>query len=337
VFGQTEFDLTDTLTLIAGARWTEDDKSYDFQQAWLGAEGLYVFFEGAGPGDVPYFDYQDSLDEGDWSGRIQLNYQPSDDLLWYGSINRGIKSGGFNSPVDATGLLGVNVDEQFIPFDQNNDVMDYDGEVLTAYEAGLKSTWLEGRARFNASVFYYDYSDYQISNFVGVTQTVFNSDGNLWGGEVEIAASPYEGLDLLLGVSLLDSEVDVPDGIRPDGKRTSDAVLSPELTLNGLMRYSWTAFGDGTLSAQGDFSWRADQIFNLSNVPVVREDSFAVVNARFGYDSPGDRFFATVFVKNLLDEEYREYAFDTTGDFGSVEGVAGLDRWYGVTAGIRWR
>ena len=337
VFGQTEFDITDTLTLIAGARWTEDDKDYDFQQAWLGADGLYVFFEGASPGDVPYFAYQNSIDEGDWSGRIQLNYQPTDAILWFASINRGIKSGGFNSPVDATGLLAVNEDEQFIPFDQDNSVMDYDGEVLTSYEAGLKSTWLDGRARFNASVFYYDYSDYQISNFVGVTQTVFNTDGTLWGGEVEIAASPLEGLDLLLGVSLLDSEVDLPEGIRPDGKLTSEAVLAPELTLNGLARYSWTAFGSGRLSAQGDFSWRGRQIFNLSNTEVVREGSFAVMNASLGYTTASDRYFATVFVRNLFDEEYREYAFDTTGDFGSVEGVAGLERWYGVTLGVRWR
>ena len=211
------------------------------------------------------------------------------------------------------------------------------GEVLTAYEAGLKSTWLEGKARFNASIFYYDYSDYQISNFVGVTQTVFNSDGTLWGGEVEIASSPIEGLDLLLGASLLDSEVDVPAGIRPDGGTTSDAVLSPALTVNGLIRYGWSAFGDGTLAVQGDFSWRDDQVFNLSNTPVVLEGSYALANASVNYTSASEKFFATAFVKNLFDEEYREYAFDTTVGFGSIEGVAGLDRWYGVTAGIRWR
>ncbi len=337
VFAQGDFDLTETLTLTAGARWTHDKKDYTFQQAWLGAEGLYVFFEGAAPGDVPYFDYRNSISDGDWSGKFQLNYKPSDDILWYGSINRGIKSGGFNSPVDATGLLATNIDEQFIPFDQNNAVMEYAGEVLTAYEAGLKSTWLDGKARFNASIFYYDYSDYQISNFVGVTQTVFNSDGRLWGGEVEIASSPIEGLDLLLGASLLDSEVDVPAGIRPDGGTTSDAVLSPALTVNGLIRYGWSAFGDGTLAVQGDFSWRDDQVFNLSNTPVVLEGSHALANASVNYTSASEKFFATAFVKNLFDEEYREYAFDTTVGFGSIEGVAGLDRWYGVTAGIRWR
>lgn len=337
VFGQTEFDLTESLTLIAGARWTEDRKDYDFRQGWLGAEGLYVFFEGASPGDVPYFAYQKATKDGDWSGKLQLNYKPSDEMLWFASINRGIKSGGFNAPVDATGLLAVNEDGQYIPFDQNNSVMDYGGEVLTSYEAGFKSTWLDGRARVNASVFYYDYSDYQISNFVGVTQTVFNSDGTLWGGEVEVAATPYDGLDVMLGMSLLDSEVDVPAGIRPDGGRTSDTVLSPKVTLNGLVRYSWAAFGDGSLAAQADFSWRGDQIFNLSNTPVVREDSYVVANASLGYTSPGDKYYATAFVRNLFDKEYREYAFDTTAGFGSVEGVAGLDRWYGVTAGIRWR
>ncbi len=337
VFGQTEFELTDTLTLEAGARWTQDKKDYSFQQAWLGAEGLYVFFEGAAPGDVPYFDFTDSFNEGDWSGKVQLSYRPNEDLLWYGSINRGIKSGGFNSPVDASGLLATNVDEQFIPFDQDNAAMVYDGEVLHAVEVGFKSTWLDGKARLNASAFYYDYSDYQISNFVGVTQTVFNSDGTLWGGEVEIASSPIDGLDILLGMALVDSEADLPAGIRPDGGTTSESVLAPKWTLNGLVRYGWPVFGEGELALQADFYWKDDQIFNLSNTAVSSEDAYGVVNMSVNYTSPSDTFYASVFAKNVFDEEYREYGFDLSSGFGSCECGPGPERWFGITAGYRWQ
>ena len=41
-------------------------------------------------------------------------------------------------------------------------------------------------------------------------------------------------------------------------------------------------------------------------------------------------------MNNLLDENYRVGAFDTTASFGSVEGVAGPERWYGLTVGYRW-
>ncbi|CAN0201755.1 unnamed protein product, partial [Phaeothamnion confervicola] len=337
LFSQVDFDLTEQLTLTTGARWTNDNKDYSFRQSWTGADGLYVFFQDAQPGDVPYFDYRDSFDQGDWSGKIQLDYKLSDAWLWYGSVNRGIKSGGFNAPVDASGLLAVNADGQFIPFAQNNAAMRYDGEVLTSYEGGFKSTFLDGKARLNIAAFYYDYSDYQIYNLEGLTQTVFNSDGKMRGGEIEIAASPVQGLDMLLGISLLDSKVDLPAGIRPDGKTTSEATQAPKKTLNGLVRYALPGFADGTFAVQGDFQWKDDQIFNLSNTNVIKEGDHVVANASLSYTTANKSFYAMAFVKNLFDERYRDYAFDTTGSFGSVEGVAGLKRWYGLTAGYRWR
>jgi iron complex outermembrane receptor protein len=336
-FGQVDYDLTDRLKLTVGARWTDDQKDYHFQQSWDNVDGLYVFFQGVeGPGNLPYFDFKEKYSNGDWSGKVQLDFQQSDALLWYGSINRGIKGGGFNAPVDASGLLGVNESGQYIPFDQNNDAMRYGSEVLTSYEAGFKANLFDGRARLNASAFYYDYADNQIYNMVGLTQVVFNSSGTMWGGEVEFVVSPLDGLDLMLGTSVLDSTVDLPAGIRPDGKTSSDPVVSPKLTLNGLARYEWSIGGDRSLSVQGDFLWKDKQIFNLSNTPVAKEGSYAVVNASIGYSSGDSGLYATAFVKNLFDENYRIGAFDTTASFGSVEGVAGPERWYGVTLGYRW-
>jgi iron complex outermembrane recepter protein len=336
-FGQVEFDLTDQMMLTVGGRWTRDKKDYAFTQAWTGADGLYVFFENAGPGTVPYFDYSDSFSKSDWSGKAQLDYRPNDDLLIYGSVNRGIKSGGFNAPVDASGLLAGNEFGQFIPFAQDDAAMRYDGEVLTTVEAGFKSTLLGGRARLNAAAFYYDYNDYQIYNLVGLTQIVFNSDGRMWGGEVELVASPTDGLDLMLGVSLLDSSVDLPPGIRLDGGLKSDSALAPKWTFNGLARYEWPAFGDGRFNVQTDFFWKDSQIFNLSNTPVVREGSYLVANASIGYTGASGAWYASAFVKNLFDKEYREYAFDLTGGFGNVASNGGPERWYGVTLGYRWR
>lgn len=337
-FGQVDYDINDQLKLTVGARWTDDKKDYRFRQSWENVDGLYVFFQGVEtPGSVPYMDFKDKYSNGDWSGKIQLDYKPSDDVLWYASINRGIKGGGFNAPVDASGLIGVNEFGQFIPFDQNDAAMQYDGEVLTSYEVGFKSTLFDGRARLNASTFYYDYADNQIYNMVGLTQVVFNSNGKTWGGELELAASPVDGLDLMLGASLLDATVDLPTGIRPDGKTKSDPVVSPKLTLNGLARYQWSMGGDRTLAVQGDFFWKDKHIFNLSNTAVVKEDSYAVVNASVTYASGATGLYATAFVKNLFDESYRMGAFDTTASFGSVEGVAGPERWFGLTLGYRWR
>ena len=336
VFGQWDYDLTDTLTLAIGGRWTEDKKEYDFAQGWTGADGFFVFFDGATGSEVPYARYEQSTSDGDWSGKIQLDYKPSEDWLWYASVNRGIKSGGFNLPVDASGILDVNAFGQFVPFAQNNSVMSYDGEVLTAYEVGLKSTILDGTTRINATAFYYDYEDYQVYDLQGLTQFVFNANGTIQGAEVEVVTTPLQGLDILLGLSAIDSEVeDLPLSVQADGK--SEAVLAPEWAVIGLVRYAWPAFG-GTLAVQTDFAWKDDHIFNLSGTSVIREDDYTVVNASVNYTSDDEHFYGSLFVKNVLDKEYRQYAFDVSGDagFGSTEDVSGVERWVGLTLGFRW-
>src|SRR5690606_2434579 len=131
-------------------------------------------------------------DDEDYSARAVLNWRPREDLLVYAGISRGTKAGGFSAPLDAL-LLPTE--------------MPYEPEVLTNYEVGLKSEWLDGRLRFNASAFYYDYDDFQAFNFSGLTQVVVNADAEILGFEAEAAFLPVEGLELMLGLSLLDAKV----------------------------------------------------------------------------------------------------------------------------------
>jgi iron complex outermembrane receptor protein len=126
---------------------------------------------------------------------------------------------------------------------------------------------------------------------------------------------------------------DVPSTISATGKETP--AISPEVSFNGLVRYSWPAFG-GSLSVQADYGWQDDQNFNLIETPVVHEDAYGVANARIGYDSEGGKWSVSVWVKNLTDEEYRTYAFDTTAFFGAIENVPGPKRWFGGGFTYHW-
>ena len=79
-----------------------------------------------------------------------------------------MKGPGFNAPLDGS----------LVP-----DEVPFKGEVLTAYELGVKSTLFDGRARLNASGFYYDYQDYQSFDQRGLTLVVRNKDAtHLWHG-----------------------------------------------------------------------------------------------------------------------------------------------------------
>lgn len=299
VFGQTEIDLNDTLALTMGLRFNRDDKEYSFSE--LGAE----LFTG---------DFSDD----DWSAKVQLDYRPNENWLWYAGFSRGIKSGGFNMP------LGP-------PADFNT--FQYDGEVLYAYEFGFKST-LGETTRLNASIFYYDYEDYQAYTFDGFVPLLFNANAENFGLEIELISNPVEGLELMLGAGWVDSEVqDVPASISLTG--SEDGVLAPELSFSGLARYSWSALG-GTVAIQTDFSWKDDHKFNLAVTPVIEEDAYGLVNALVSYTSASEAWSVSVFAKNLTDEEYRSYAFDTTTFFGSTEDVPGPERWVGANLRFNW-
>jgi iron complex outermembrane receptor protein len=109
---------------------------------------------------------------------------------------------------------------------------------LTSVEAGLKSTWLDGKLRFNASAFYYDYKDYQAFLFVQSSGVVVNKDAKIQGGELEISASPVHGLELQLGVSAFtakvkDLELRGPVGV-PVISRDVKPSFAPERQVSGL-------------------------------------------------------------------------------------------------------
>lgn len=305
LFAQTDIEIAKDITLVLGGRYSHDKKDFVYNST-----NLFGFFK---PGPVTV---TKGFSDGDISFKAQLNYRPNSDWLIYGGVNRGIKSGGLNFPL----------------FPQDPDLFGFDGETLTAYEAGFKST-IAPNTTLNVSVFHYNYKNYQAFSFDGLAARVINVNAKMYGGELELNSSPTDGLDLNLGMSFLSNKVrDVPLAVS-DG--TEKAAFTPKWTVNGLVKYSWDAFA-GTLSAQLDGNWRSSVTFNLVPTPVLKEPGYALFNARIGYQSPEKSWSVAAFAKNLTNKYYRFYSFDTSPDFGSLEDVPGIPRWFGVSASYKW-
>jgi iron complex outermembrane receptor protein len=173
-----------------------------------------------------------------------------------------------------------------------------------------------------------------------LTTFVFNTDAEIKGAEIELQASPIEGMDLILGASYVDNNVE--DAYRLPSGETVDrvSVMTPEWTFNGLARYEWPALG-GTLAVQGDFNYMDEHFFQLKNSPVGEEDAYTLVNARVSYTSGSGNWKVTAFVDNVTDKEYRVMVFDLSGTpaaggFGMAENYYGTPRWWGVTLGYNW-
>ncbi len=311
VFAQVEYDVAPRWTVIAGARYTNDDKKFD-----------YNYFCETCPQTIHYVapDFPNANKKFNiGTGKLELDFKPTKDALYYASVNRGAKGGGWSAPTSGF------VDPATLP---------YKAERLTSYEVGAKNTFLDGAARLNAAVFYYDYKDYQGFFLNVATQVVENVNAKVKGAEVEFAIVPTRGLNLQLGVSHLESSVaNVPT---PAGVFiTAQMPQAPRWSVNAVARYEWP-LGGGTASIAADTKWNAVQYLELINADVDREPSYALTNARLGYTTGDGKWDFSAYIRNLTDKQYRVYNLDLSGFIGSNQAVYGTPRTYGVGFRYSW-
>lgn len=299
-FGQVEYDLTDTLTLIAGARVIQEEKDYEFAQNIYLTTNSSAIHQGAPipigplPGGLPF---SDDTDDTLWAGKIQLDWKPTEDWLVFAGVSRGVKAGSFNAQLAG----GLATPPEAIPYDE---------EELLAYETGFKSTWFGGTTRFNGSMYYYDYKDYQAFLFTGVGGVVINADATNFGMEFELQTSPIDGLDILLAASWFDAEVeDVPLRVGGPIVRDVEPTYAPPVQVSGLVRYEWPAVG-GYASVQGDVVFADEFYYNLRNFDADQFDSYTLVNAHVGWRTEDEHWSGTLGIRNLTDENAGIHGYD---------------------------
>ncbi|MEX6723735.1 TonB-dependent receptor [Parapedomonas caeni] len=327
VFGQVDYELSPTVTVVSGLRWTRDKKNYHYTQSCTNTDSTGVTLPDAcgmlfapAPGTMAEAGtINDSHAENGWSGRLELDWRPVDGLLLYGSISRGYKA--FNYNAGFAGLAPVAG-------------VRFKGEKLTAFEVGNKLDFWDRKARFNLSAFYYDYKDFQAFDQRGLNFTLYNTDATIYGADAEFTVQPGAGLTLYAGLSLLHTKVeDVPIGT---GFRDRQATQSPDVTLS-LMATKAFELSIGTVRATLNGVYTDEFYSQLSNAPVTLVPSNWLVNARIAYTDPRERFELAVFVKNLMDDNRKIYAFDITGaPLGLVENNYGEPRQFGVEAKVNF-
>ena len=276
IFGQVDYDLTDRLTLTGGLRYSVDSKKFHY-------------FSEAENGAFPIFDFNGKKDFSSVSGRVGVQYRPSDDVNLYATYNRGTKSGGFFSGQTT----------------QAADLGPYRDEKVDAYEVGAKTELLDHRLRANFSAFYYDYKDLQVYTTVQrglITVQLFTnaSAAQIYGGEAELQATPMRGLDLSLGASLLSAEY---KNFQSAGNNYSGNTLpsAPRASLNGTAHYEHD-LPIGTFVGQVDFTYRSKIFFDTANTPRLSDPARTFVNAQLGWRLDGGRYEVGLWGRNLFNE-----------------------------------
>ncbi len=320
LFGQFDYDISDTLTFTLGARVIQEEKEFDLGIGIFQSFSNFTVNQGNFLEGQPAIAFDDDTSDTLWAGKIQLDWRPNDDLLLYAGINRGVKAGSFNAP-----LLGAY-------FGSGGDAaLPYDEEVLTAYEGGFKATLGDGNTRLNGSIFYYDYADYQAFLFVDVGGVVVNADAESFGAELELQTTPIDGLDLIFNVAYLDAEVqDVPlrNG-SPLPPRDVEPTYAPGLQATAMARYAWSSLG-GIMAVQGDVSYSDSFYYNLRNFSADQFDSYSIVNALISWESSDGSWTTTLAARNLTDDRAGIQGFDLASLCGCNEVSYRAPRFYSV-------
>lgn len=315
-FGQIEYDLTDTLILTAGIRYT--DLQVDFT-----SEGVGSLFIAADGGIVQSYALEDSVKDDAISGKLALNWHVGDDIMLYASISKGFKGAGIN------GNFILDLGAQ----------LDYDSEQLLAYEVGIKSSLFDGTLQVNAALFSYDYSDAQIFNNdpvpgIGLpANSIRNSDITSYGLDMDVLWTPVSGLYLQLGVGYLNGEydddiIDPSTGLLPI--KGNQLQNTPELTAFALVNYEWKLGEIGSLSAQLDANYSDDIYYSARQDIVIGQEAYTISNARLTYRNSNDNLEIGLWSKNLANKKYRTYSFDLRPDFGFVQYMRGTPRTVGI-------
>jgi iron complex outermembrane recepter protein len=310
-FGQITYHFNPITNLTVGLRYTEDERTD------VATQTSPFGFESADTGK----------DFGKLTWRLALDHHFTPDVLGYISDNRGFKSGTY--------------DPQTIP------AVVLKPETLDAYETGIKSDWLDQRLRLNAAVFYYKYTNVQVTDFVGTLEEVYNGNGaTSYGVDLDLAAKPIPELTLNGGLSWIHARygnfnptfVGIPN---PPGVGGDTVSLTGNATGHQLQDTPPYTFDFGGIyeipTAQGNFSIGASYYYNDGwySEPEnrLRQGAYSLVNASAGWNSLDKRYSVQLWGKNLGNTIYAAQ-LDASSSGDNREAAPG--RTFGVTGGVHF-
>lgn len=304
VYAQGSYNITDKFSMTLGARYTKEEKVANVNNG--------VVFETVYPesawvpsyerGDVEFPEVLN--DKEDWSRftpRVGVEYQYSEDIMFFASYSQGFKSGTFNPRASGP--------EPAV-----------DPEVVDSFEVGLKSEW-NNNLRVNATAFYLDHKDRQ---FVTVLPTADNSAlsqrlGNIGtstasGLELEIEYAAADNLNVFASLGLIDSSFEEVTSFDNDGNQIdiSDNFTitnTPKTTANLGFSYNIET-SLGSFVVNSNYYYRSEYDLNVTE-NLLTQDGYGLLNFGVNWYSNNEDWTAALHWKNITDEEYLvgNYAF----------------------------
>ncbi|MCP3675770.1 MAG: TonB-dependent receptor [Gammaproteobacteria bacterium] len=301
VFGQFEYDLTDTVTASIGARWYEIEDTFKGATTTVDVSGrLRAFGEGdlaaleaffgeddaaaymaaidSGQLDISLLDDNGTLTVDDTIFKASLDWHIQDDVMLFATYSEG-----FRPPVTnrVGGGLASNQAGAFegfrIPVYSTTDT-------LENYELGIKSTLLDNKLRINATYYWSEITDLQTSRFdpTNISFLVFTDnvgDAEIYGIDGDFTWVASDNLTISGAFSLLDTEL---TSINPELAGIAPAVgsklpYSADFSANLQAEYFFNISNELNGYVRGGFSYTGDRLAGMKMDAYVLEETTELV------------------------------------------------------------
>ena len=310
--------ITDRARISAGVRRTEDEIDEYHKNTFL----VLV------PDPVVAFQLCDQGTKKDWSAtsiRAVGQYDVTDTGNVYVSYSEGYKAGGVARYECAPA---------------------FDPELVDAFEVGYKGVFNGGRTSLNVAAFYYDYSDFQVSQTVGIAVVTRNAgDTEVLGAEIELSSMLNENWAISASMTLLDTQYgDFTnlDGMNPalglQSVKGNPLNKAPDTSVNLGVSYTTRAPWGGRLALHADAAYRSRTYFREFKEKEDSQEGYTIVNLNATWESENRAWQGRLFARNATDEEYvvgitggnavgarvgnwgmpRQVGFEVTRRFGAI-------------------
>jgi outer membrane receptor protein involved in Fe transport len=351
-FLNATFHVAPTVSIQAGLRYTKDKIEITNFYALEG--GLTAPSAGYAPSDgttlwtqtIPYvtgvsYSQYSSLyqppggvnaplayNNNNTSGKVGVDWKPDDQTLVYASFSQGYRGAAFNGQA----------------FNAPAELTFAQPEKIDAYEVGSKLEFWQRRASLDLAVFHYNYRNQQFLDTFALPgglgtglRTVNAPRSRVDGAEMEFRAKVTEDVELSGSLGLLNTKY---QELNLNGVNLAGDQLIQAPDANGSLALNWRFWqldaGDLHLMLDGNGYTR--QYFDAQNTQRISQASYAIANGRLSFaGSRGSTsgFDVGLWVKNVADRHYLQYAINQQDPEGFDYGLVGEPRTYGMD--VRYR
>ncbi|MBP7335287.1 TonB-dependent receptor [Niveispirillum sp.] len=298
-FGRIQYAFTSGAKVFAGLRQTQDKKSITQYNNFIN-------------GGV------DQSSKSSWNKltyEVGASYPFSQNLDGYLKYATGFKGGGYSA-----GTLAPS----FRP------------ETNGSFEAGLKGNFFDRALQANLAAFHMKYDDLQVNQIVGVSSSVTNAaKATVYGAELETSLRLSEALRLEWSAAYLNATFDqfkTADSSRPTtcdpGTGIGAVPCSLDLSGNTLPqspRYTSSVgayydipLSSGVITPSVRYDWKSRVYFTEFNIPISSQKAVGKLNLFLNYQDDDGRFTASLFAKNVTNEQVKGNVIVVSSLIGSL-------------------